>query len=305
MNNIQTPTLTTGVDRETANKIFDLRDTRPTTANDYKYAISAFLSFTDGKLHRDSFLDFKRSLSDRSDISVSTKNKYLATAKIFLKEISRQSGVPDTTLGIKSFTQSKKHKRDGLHEKEIATLTEAVRQLEDTPTTARLRAILALLVFQGLRQIEIVRLDVSDLDFANKTALIHGKARDDKEAISLLPETVEALKHYVKTNRVADGALFISQSNNSRSQRLTTRGLRNLIKETLGNLGINKTTHGFRHYFTTRLLEAYGSDLLSVARYTRHKSVSTLQVYDDRIKAKADLPRFFGAFNGVSFVSSK
>jgi len=37
-------------------------------------------------INRNSFLEFKRALAERTDLAVSTKNKYLATAKIFLKE---------------------------------------------------------------------------------------------------------------------------------------------------------------------------------------------------------------------------
>jgi len=173
--------------------------------------------------------------------------------------------------------------------------------LPDTPQNARLKAILSLLVFQGLRQVEITRLDVRDIDFISKTAFIQGKGRDDKEPINLHPETIKVLKVYLKSNKIADGALFTSNSNNSKNQRLTTRAIRNIVKKTLKNLGIEKTTHGFRHYFTTTLIKTYKGDLLEVAQYTRHKSLEMLQVYNDNIKREADLPRYYKAFSGVKF----
>jgi len=74
-----------------------------------------------------------------------------------------------------------------------------------------------------------------------------------------------------------------------------------LVKDILNELGIDKSTHGFRHYFTTTLIKTYKGDLLEVAQYTRHKSLEMLQVYNDNIKREADLPRFYGAFNGISF----
>ncbi|OQX71074.1 hypothetical protein B6D52_02755 [Candidatus Parcubacteria bacterium 4484_255] len=196
---------------------------------------------------------------------------------------------------------SKKHKRDGLNDEEIKKLTEAIKELPDTPQNARLKAILSLLVFQGLRQVEITRLDVRDIDFISKTAFIQGKGRDDKEPINLHPETIKVLKVYLKSNKIADGALFTSNSNNSKNQRLTTRAIRNIVKKTLKNLGIEKTTHGFRHYFTTTLIKTYKGDLLEVAQYTRHKSLEMLQVYNDNIKREADLPRYYKAFSGVKF----
>ena len=250
-----------------ASKVFDLLDVSEETRKDYNCRIGLFLDFTKQKgLNHNSYLEFKRELAGRTDISVATKNKYLATAKIFLKELNRQGVLPvDITQNIKTFSQSKKHKRDGLNDEEMDRLTDDIKALPETPHNARLRAIISLLVFQGLRQVEIIRLDVKDVDFINKTAFIQGKGQDDKELIYLHPETVKALKDYLKSNKIADGALFTSQSNNNRNQRLTTRALRGMIKDVLQGLGIEKSTHGFRHYFTTKLIKTYKGDLLELS----------------------------------------
>ena len=286
-----------------AERAFDLLDISEATRADYKYRIGLFLDFTKERgFNTNSFLEFKRYLKDRTDLAVSTKNKYLATAKIFLKEANRQGALPsDITQNIKTFSQSKKHKRDGLNDEEIKTLADKLQELPETPQNTRLRAIITLLALQGLRQVEITRLDVKDIDFISQTALIQGKGRDDKEPINLHPEAVKALQSYLKSNKIADGALFISRSNNNHNKRLTTRTIRDIVKETLKELGIDKTTHGFRHYFTTKLIKTYKGDLLEVAGYTRHRSLEMLQVYNDSIKHKADLPRYYGAFSGVKF----
>lgn len=285
-----------------AERIFDLLDASETTRQDYKYRIGAFLDFINSAgLTRDSFLEFKRHLADRNDLGVSTKNKYLAAARIFLKELNRQGLLPaDITQNVKGFNQNKRHKREGLSDGEVNNLVGAVRNLPPSPQNARLKAILALLMLQGLRQIEIVRLDVHDLDLVSKTAMVLGKGRDDKESVSLHPETVQAIKEYLRTNKIADGPLFFCQSNNHRNQRLTTRAIRKIVTGTLRGLGIEKSTHGFRHYFTTRLVKTYKGDLLQVAQYTRHKSLEMLQVYNDNIKREADLPRFYETFGDIS-----
>ena len=286
-----------------AERVFDLLDVSETTRGDYKYRIGLFLGFIKDKgLNRNSFLEFKRYLGERTDYTIATKNKYLATAKIFLKELNRQGVLPaDITQNIKIFSQSKKHKRDGLNDDEISKLTTMLKELPETPQNTRLKAVISLLALQGLRQIEITRLDIRDIDFVNKTAFVKGKGQDDKEPISLHPETIKHLREYLKINQIKDGALFTSQSNNHKNKRLTTRALRQLVKETLNDLGIEKTIHGFRHFFTTTLIKTYKGDLLEVAQYTRHKSLEMLQVYNDNIKKEADLPRFYKAFKGVSF----
>ena len=286
-----------------AGQVFDMLDVNEATRADYKYRIGLFLDFVkDCGFNHNSFLEFKRHLTNRTDFAVATKNKYLATAKIFLKELNRQGMLPaDITQNIKTFGQSKKHKREGLNDEEITRLSETMKQMPSTTHNTRLRAIFALLALQGLRQAEITRLDVKDIDIAGQLAFVQGKGRDDKEPINLHPETARALKDYLRTSKVADGALFVSRSNNSRNHRLTTKAVRAMVKDVLGELGIDKSTHGFRHYFTTTLIKTYKGDLLEVAQYTRHKSLEMLQVYNDNIKREADLPRFYRAFKGVNF----
>jgi integrase/recombinase XerC len=80
--------------------------------------------------------------------------------------------------------------------------------------------MLALFMYQGLRQIEVVRLDVTDIDLKNGKAFIHGKGRDDKEPIALHPYTTQALADYLQASNKKSGALFTSTSNNSYNQRI-------------------------------------------------------------------------------------
>jgi integrase len=157
------------------------------------------------------------------------------------------------------------------------------------------------MILQGLRQVEIVRLNVTEIDLVSQTAFVRGKGKDDTEAIDLHPTTVSALKEYMRHCKVSDGPLFTSTSNNNRNHRLTTKSIRNIVNPILRELGIEKTVHGFRHYFTTKLIKAYGGDLLTVAQYTRHKSLEMLQVYNDNIRHKEDLPKYYETFSSVNF----
>lgn len=283
--------------------IFDTLDIAPDTKSDYLYRTNLFKSFlAQTPLNPNTYLEYKKYLFSRTDFTTSTKNKYLIVAKICLKELNRRGLIPqDLTQNIKGFSQSKKHKRQGLTEAEIQTLTSKLSLQLSTPKITRLRAILALLALQGLRQIEIVRLDVTDLDLNSQTALITAKGSTDKEVISLHPQTKALLQAYLISNHKASGPLFTSLSNFAKDQRLTTRGLRKITKSLLKDLNIDKTVHGFRHYFTTQLLKTYKGDLLEVANYTRHKSLGMLQVYNDKVKADSDLPRYYQTFNSLKF----
>lgn len=256
------------------------------------------MRFMSGRpLTPDSYLEFKRYLATRNDLSISAKNKYLCSARVLLKELARRGMLPlDLTLNVRLFQQSKKHKREGVTEEEMARLTAHLRELPPTPTNLRLKALVALLGLQGLRQIEVQRLNVTDLDFIACTALVQGKGRDDKEPVDLHPQTVVALRQYLKAARIADGPVFPSWHHSGSYERLTLRAIHQIVSEAFAEVGIDKTPHGLRHFFTTTLLKRYKGDLLEVRRYTRHSGNEMLGIYDDRIKHQADLPRFFGAF---------
>ena len=289
---------------EVAEGLFSTMDITDNTREDYIRRIPIFLEYVKSNgLNINTYLEFKRYLGNLPYYSIATKNKYLTTARIFLKELNRIGKLPqDITQNIKCFKQTQKHKKDGVTQEEIDRIMQEVADLPRDKDSIRLKAILSLLALQGLRQVEVVRLDIKDIDLVSKTAMVLGKGRDDKELINLHPETVKAIKEYLELWRVRDGALFISNSGNSKNSRLTTRSIRRVVKDLLDSLGIDKSTHGFRHYFTTTLIKTYKGDLTQVSRYTRHKSLEMLQVYNDRIITQEDLPRYYQAFRGVKFI---
>lgn len=284
--------------RAKAEQVFNSLDVSETTRKDYASRIGLFLRLVekDG-FNRNSYLGFKRYLEARTDFTVATKNKYLATAKVFLRELNRLGAVPaDITQNIKLFSQSKKHKRDGLSDKDILAVVAKIRTLPDTPRNTRLRALFCLLAFQGLRQIEIIRLDVGDVDFTNKVAFVRGKGSDDKELVHLAPETTKAIRDYIRFNKVGSGALFKSLGNR-RSERLSSMTIKREFKGIFNELGVEKTTHGFRHYYITTLLKSL--DVRDVRKFSRHRSLEMLIVYDDEVDIKHKADDVFKCFEGL------
>lgn len=284
-------------------QIFANLDVLETTRQEYSSRVKMFIDFIQERgFNKNSYLEYKRNLSQKTDFAVSTKNKYLIVARVYCKELHRQGFLPiDITQNIKSFQQSRKHKKDGFTEDEIQRILRYIQEQENNRDICRKKALLSLLILQGLRQVEIVRLDVTEIDLVSQVAFVQGKGQDDTEAVDLHPVTVSAIRDYLRQYRVADGALFTSTSNNSRNHRLTTKSIRCLINPILRSLEIDKTVHGFRHYFTTKLIQSYKGDILTVAQYTRHKSLEMLQVYNDNIKKKSDLPKYYETFNSINF----
>ena len=234
--------------------------------------------------------------------SVSTKNKHLIVARVFLKELHRQGLIPtDITHNVKAFKQSKQHKKRGLNDNEIKRLTTWLSDQPDMPENDRLKAIFCLLLLQGLRLIEVCRLDVEDFDIGNDRLFVWGKGRDDKEPVPLLPQSVTYLRQYLRSNRISEGAFFRSNSHSRMGRRLSTRGLREIISVIFRMLHINKTAHGTRHFYTSQLLKAMPGELLDVAQFTRHRSIEMLREYDNRNKQDIAINRVVSAFADISF----
>lgn len=285
--------------KQKANQIFNGLDVSETTRNDYSARIGFFILFAEQNgLNRNTYLSFKRHLESRTDYTVSTKNKYLAVARVYLRELNRLGILPvDITLNVKIFSQSRKHKRDGFTEEEILDLVKKLESLSDTPHKARLRALFSLLAFQGLRQIEVIRLDVSDIDLVRKVAFIKGKGKDDKELVYLTPQTVNSLREYMKVSKVGSGALFRSFSNR-KSERLSTMTIKRDIGALCKESGIERSVHGLRHFYITALLKQM--DVRDVRKFSRHASIETVLIYDDEQdiqKKTADVFKVFEKFN--------
>ncbi|HIG96495.1 TPA: tyrosine-type recombinase/integrase [Candidatus Woesearchaeota archaeon] len=283
---------------ETEN-IFDGLDVNEATRKDYSARVGLFISFIEERgFNQQSYLSFKRYLECRADYRISTKNKYLATARVFLKELTRRGKLPfDMTLGVRQFRQSKKHRREGLTDKEIRLLGVKLKYLPDTRRNSRLRALFSLLAFQGLRQIEVVRLNVEDIDLVRKVAFIHGKGEDDQEPIYLAPATITALKEYLRIGNLTNGALFKSMGNRP-SERMSTMTIKREVGALLWELGIEKTVHGFRHFYITELLKSM--NMRDVRKFSRHRSMEMLMVYDDEVSIKEKAGQVFkilGEFN--------
>lgn len=265
--------------------VFDTLDITESTRQDYLARLPKFIAFVRSHgVDRNLLLHYKQALRDDVSLGVSSKNKYLVSARIALRELYRQGKLSvDLSVGVKSFQQSNKHKVVGLNREEVEVICNHLQTLGDSLKNIRLKVIVALLLFQGLRQIEICRLDVSDIDLANNRIYIVGKGRSDREPIHIHPETHKVLTQYLRRSKVKYGPLLTHLNRQSQGDRLSTRGLRMIFQNLLESLDIHKTTHGTRHYFTTELIRHFQSDLTTVAKFTRHNSLEMLNVYNDEI----------------------
>lgn len=113
---------------------------------------------------------------------------------------------------------------------------------------------------------------------------VKGKGKDDKDAfVCLTDKTYQVIRQYLQLRgKVKTGdPLFISDSNNSRGQRLTTKTISSTAKEGLRFIGLDGhefTAHSLRHTTAETILRA-GGTIQDAQGVLRHSSSVTTQIY--------------------------
>ncbi len=163
----------------------------------------------------------------------------------------------------------------------------------EEPTDVRDHAILELMYATGARISEVSRLDIGDVDLAQRQVRLFGKGSKER-IVPMYDVALEAVRGYLMTARPAlaakgkgcdPQALFLS----SRGNRMSADSIRSRFRKILASAHIDAsiTPHAMRHTFATELLGG-GADLRSVQELLGHESLSTTQIYThlsvDRLK---------------------
>lgn len=144
------------------------------------------------------------------------------------------------------------------------------------------RAVLHLLFDLALRREEVVRLDLSDLDTEKGTLAVLGKRRTQKATMSLPPSTLAVLVSWLEMRGTEPGPLFLNFDRAHKGGRLTGRSVHRIV----GDLGLDAglgtvRPHGLRHASITAALDATGGNVREVQKFSRHRDVRVLSIYDD------------------------
>lgn len=150
--------------------------------------------------------------------------------------------------------------------------------------------VIVLLEFQcGLRRAEVAKLDVSDVDLLEGTALVHGKGRIERLAY-LSPETLDAIRVWMIERGPGPGALVCAYDS---TRRLTPTWIGMLVSQWMADAGLKRAPrdgvsgHALRHACATKMLRD-GRNIRVVQRAMGHRSIQTTARYlradDDEVR---------------------
>jgi len=145
------------------------------------------------------------------------------------------------------------------------------------------QVILELLYGCGIRNSELIGINLDDIRWSNEVVLVRGKGRKERY-VPFGDSAKAAVQAYLparqrvlgETKRISERALLI----NLRGARLTTRSVGRIVKQIAVARGLSPDVHPhtLRHAFGTHMLEE-GADLRAIQEMLGHERLSTTQRY--------------------------
>lgn len=142
---------------------------------------------------------------------------------------------------------------------------------------ARARLIVLLEVQEGLRACEVARIELGDVDYEERTLLVHGKGSRER-ILPLSAQTWEALEGYLAAHPAKAGPLV--RSYNEPWKGISADHVQHLVQGWLRLAGVpSGGGHGLRHTMATSLLRDAGADIRDVQMALGHATLASTSVY--------------------------
>ena len=272
----------------------DLASTSKTIETYTRAIRQMFAYFADNGIthpEKDDLRAFRNHLKETGHKPTTIQN-YIAAAHAFFKWTASENLYDNIADGVKGAKLDRDHKKDYLTSSQVKTVLGDVDRT--TPQGLRDYAIIALMVTGGLRTVEVVRANIGDMRTLGDCTVLYvqGKGREEKtEYVKLSAPVEKAIRAYLKTRDSVspEAPLFTSLSNNSNGERMTTRSISRIAKDSMIEAGYDSsrlTAHSLRHTAVTLALLA-GKDITEVQQFARHANISTTQIYNHALeKAK-------------------
>ena len=272
-----------------------LRGKSPETAGTYRRTLNEFERYHAARAARPSsrfvFTEadveaYKRYLMDERELSQVSVSTYLTALRRLCEYlVARGDLAENPARTVKGNRRPEAHSRAVLREDEI------VRLLDAPPAESliglRDRALMALMVYGGLSEIEIVRADLDDLDrtLMGVFLRVQGKGRQSKDAhVPLDAAALDPLDAYLQARGrppSAQAPLVVSHGHRSDGTRLNTRSVRGRVNEHLRATGLKRraiSPHSLSHTAALIWLNA-GLPVDEVQRRMRHGTLETTLIH--------------------------
>lgn len=274
-----------------SNDFISYIDTTTRTTEAYKKNLGYFFNYlvreNEAQPNRQTIQAYKNELMARG-LKNTTVQAYLNAVKVFFNYLEEMGLYSNIASRVKA------PKIDTAHKKDYLTASQT-KQVIQSITSPRDKALIALLATTGLRTIEVARATIADMQTrAGATVLyIQGKGKQDKaQFVKISPAVEQAIRLSFtgRTDLSPESPLFSSESNRGAGQALTTRSISRIVKQALKANGLDSerlTAHSLRHTAVTLALLS-GQSLEQVQQFARHSNINTTMIYNHAINADSN-----------------
>ena len=223
-------------------------------------------------------LAYRTHLQERG-LSPKTINRRLSSLRSMVK-LGRVLGMVSWTLEVEGVKSEAYRDTRGCGADGFRKMLDSLEGAMDAKTI-RDRSILRLLFAMALRRGEVCSLDLSHLDLEAGRLSILGKGRTERETLTIPAKVLESLKAWVSVRGEEEGPLFTSLDRAHFGHRLDGSAIYRIITELGKTVGLVVRPHGLRHAGITQALDLTNGNTRAVQRFSRHRKLETLSLYDD------------------------
>lgn len=238
--------------------------------------------FEVGKVTSFDLLGYRRWSIEEERICPATWNRRRASLLVLVKW-ARETGVLsyDPAVDLRSQAEVEQAPRwlskeeYGRFMRQVERMANGVRSEAGRKQAVRDQALVALMIWGGLREGEVCDLRVEDVEVGERKGRVivrHGKGEKYRE-VPLNEKARRAVRAWLDVC-VQAGPLFVGK----KGERLQARGVQRRVSE-IGRLaGVDVTPHQLRHTFAKRLLDK-GGQLTEVKDLMGHARLETTARY--------------------------
>jgi integrase/recombinase XerC len=268
------------------------------TVRAYGREVRSFAEYLDEELGKDAKLARVEHLQIRAYLAVlygrglgkASAARALAAIRSWFKWLAKEGRVQQNPALLVSTPKRPLHLPRVPSVEEVNRVLDGLESKDEAGAwPERDRVIFELLYGCGIRNSELVGLEMKSVRWADDCVLVRGKGKKER-LVPLGDEAAAALREYLpvrearllaagKGAMVADGALMMNLRMRGNC-RLTTRSVGRIVKAIALSRGLPADVHPhtLRHAFGTHMLEE-GADLRAIQEMLGHERLSTTQRY--------------------------
>lgn len=274
-------------------------DVRENSRGTYRRQLKEFTKWAQGHgliltdIRRDEIIAYRKHLETAAGaagegLSSYSISGYLTAARRLFAWLESERIYPDVTRGVKGPERPRGHAKDTLTPDQLRATLEAIKRAPELSELERARdyALFNLMARTGIRDIEASRASWGDVrrEDGERVLYVHGKGRSGADEFVLLtPAAYKPLRASLdmRAHLWEGSPLFVSYSRRNWGERLTSRSISRIIKNSLKRAGYDEsriTAHSLRHTAVTLALKG-GATIEQAQAMARHGSPATTMIY--------------------------